>query len=190
MEGDKESTITHSSQIPFPPPPFIPKFVYPVLPGIVHPFYGSAHLKSYPDLESMASSTLSSLVLPTQTPQEQQDTRNQQFLIAVRNGDADKVLEIINTVIKENQQQEPIGDTIENTTVATTLSSSSMTEKGNSLYQLINSPSPLTGLIPLHVAANKNHVDVMKVLIAKGSVTIDAQDHEGEVSFFSFVLAL
>lgn len=45
----------------------------------------------------------------------------------------------------------------------------------------VNEPHPSTGLTPLHFAASRGHVSIVKYLVDDYSAVVDAKDREGEV---------
>ncbi|OAD75351.1 hypothetical protein PHYBLDRAFT_94736, partial [Phycomyces blakesleeanus NRRL 1555(-)] len=45
----------------------------------------------------------------------------------------------------------------------------------------VNDPHPSTGLTPLHFAASRGHLEVVKCLLEDYAVSVDSRDKEGEV---------
>ncbi|KAI7854340.1 hypothetical protein BDC45DRAFT_135298 [Circinella umbellata] len=53
----------------------------------------------------------------------------------------------------------------------------------------VNDPHPSTGLTPIHFAASRGHVDIVRCLVEDYHVSVDSRDKEGEVkiSYLIFV---
>lgn len=47
----------------------------------------------------------------------------------------------------------------------------------------VNDPHPATGLTPIHFAASRGHVDIVRCLVEEYQVSVDSRDKEGEVFF-------
>lgn len=46
----------------------------------------------------------------------------------------------------------------------------------------VNDAHPATGLTPIHFAASRGHVDIVRCLVEDYAVAVDSRDKEGEVS--------
>ncbi|KAF7727259.1 hypothetical protein EC973_007872 [Apophysomyces ossiformis] len=53
----------------------------------------------------------------------------------------------------------------------------------------VNDPHPSTGLTPMHFAASRGHVDIVRCLVEEYDVSVDARDKEGETALLKAAYA-
>ncbi|RUS22788.1 hypothetical protein BC937DRAFT_86930 [Endogone sp. FLAS-F59071] len=142
-------------------PSTIPEFVYPPVPGETHRYYGDVHNQQ--------------VRLPPVhlTPAAKSARKGPPSALTLSSSAA------------EQQQQRKIPQGLE-----TDIYNASATGNLFLLRELLtshrtNEPQPSTGLTPLHYAASRGHLDIVRCLIEEGGAVIDLSDREGEQKYIS-----
>lgn len=151
-------------------------FCTPPVPGEHHKYYGDAHNKfiKLPQLAVQSS--------PITTPAPV-TTRGTESNAEISN----------NSTLSPRSSPQPTETTTHGKKIEQQKTLHSLASTGNlaifkQVLQLlpdplkaVNDPHPSTGLTPIHFAASRGHVDIVRCLVEDYHVSVDSRDKEGEV---------
>ncbi|KAF9199998.1 hypothetical protein BGZ49_009807 [Haplosporangium sp. Z 27] len=170
-------------------PGSIPEFVHPPVPGESHDFYGDTHLSSIklPASAAIHSPTTSTQSRPSQflDPLANIEVLNSHSSNSHRNNRNPYESELsagTNLVEGAEQTEDDIlwAKLVEGCINGQTDLVQEILTQSPKLQDSVDNISSATGMNPLHFAASRGHVDIVRILVDQAGAGVDIQDREGE----------
>lgn len=160
-------------------------FCTPPVPGERHKYYGDAHNK-FIKLPQLAVQSSPAITTPTTT------TTNTTVAPVTRGAESNAAI----TTLSPRPSPQPAESTTHGKKIEQQKTLHSLASTGNlaifkQVLQLlpdplkaVNDPHPSTGLTPIHFAASRGHVEIVRCLVEDYHVSVDSRDKEGEVYIY------